>query len=192
MRISAPPQHRPRGSMVSGGTQPNVATSWPHAFDVPLRVPRTISSRGHGHDFGKVHVHPPLAQGVRTALGTAIERMQVGGAELRGETRPALERAFGVDLGAVRIHVDTAAGRLTRSLGAQAFTSGHHIFFGPAEPGGAEPCSACGGRKQESCHRLHTASRGRTSKPARHLSRFLHSDASTQWRRPGRVACHVD
>jgi flagellar motor protein MotB len=80
---------------------------------------------------------------MRAALATVIERRQVGGTELRGETRTALEGAFGVDLGAVRIHADMAAGRLSRALGAQAFTAGQHIFFGP---GAYSPASAAGRR----------------------------------------------
>lgn len=69
-----------------------------------------MENHGRGHDFGRVPVHPPAAEGMRAALATAIELRQVGGTELRGETRTALEGAFGVDLGGVRIH-DMAAGR---------------------------------------------------------------------------------
>ena len=37
--------------------------------------------------------------------------------------------ALGTDLSAVRVHTDARADRLSRSIGALAFTSGEHIFF---------------------------------------------------------------
>lgn len=143
MRTFAPPQPQPHGPVVSGGTRPDMATPRPHPSEVPLRLPRAIGSHGRGHDFGKVPVHPPAAGAMRAALATVIEQRQVGGTELRGDTRTALERAFDVDLGAVRVHADTAAGRLSRALGAQAFAAGQHIFFGP---GAYNPASADGRR----------------------------------------------
>lgn len=40
-----------------------------------------------------------------------------------------LERGIGTDLSDVRVHVDDRADRVTRAVGATAFTSGRDIFF---------------------------------------------------------------
>lgn len=54
-----------------------------------------------------------------------------------------MERRFGFDFGDVRIHTDRRAAELSRSFGAEAFTYGRHIFFGP---GRFRPGAAAGGR----------------------------------------------
>ena len=43
--------------------------------------------------------------------------------------RRALEDGFDVDLTAIRVHDDAQADQLTRTLGADAFASGPHLFF---------------------------------------------------------------
>ena len=51
------------------------------------------------------------------------------GRPLDGGVRGQLERAFGADLSAVRIHTGPAADRAARALGADAFTRGSEISF---------------------------------------------------------------
>jgi hypothetical protein len=46
-----------------------------------------------------------------------------------------MEQAMGADLGGVRLHTDTRADRLARTLHARAFTTGQDIFFRRGEPG---------------------------------------------------------
>ncbi|WP_224372150.1 eCIS core domain-containing protein [Hyalangium versicolor] len=63
---------------------------------------------------------PPI---VDTVLGTP-------GRPLDAETRAAMERGFGRDLGAVRIHTDALAGESARAVDALAYTVGNHVVFG--------------------------------------------------------------
>ena len=54
------------------------------------------------------------------------------GKPLGPELRMDMERAFGEDLSHVRVHTDESARESARSVGAEAFTSGGDIFFGPS------------------------------------------------------------
>ncbi|HYQ18493.1 MAG TPA: DUF4157 domain-containing protein, partial [Polyangiaceae bacterium] len=54
---------------------------------------------------------------------------QNGGEPLGAGLRDELEHAFDWDFSAVRVHADREAARGAAALGAQAFTSGRHIFF---------------------------------------------------------------
>lgn len=55
-------------------------------------------------------------------------------------TKQSMEKSFGLDFSAVRIHNDANAQHLSQSLNAQAFTVGNHIFFneGKYQPGSTE------------------------------------------------------
>ncbi len=59
-----------------------------------------------------------------------ISRETGRGSGLDGATRGQFEGFFGVDLGGVRLHADSKAAELSRSLGAEAFTVGSDVFFG--------------------------------------------------------------
>ena len=56
-----------------------------------------------------------------------------GGAELPGATNQLMSSAFRTDFSSVRIHSDANAGRLSRELGARAFTYRDNIYFGNGE-----------------------------------------------------------
>jgi hypothetical protein len=56
-----------------------------------------------------------------------------GGSPLPASTRASMERSFGWDFGAVRIHDDATAARLADAVSARAFTHGTHVFFGAHE-----------------------------------------------------------
>jgi hypothetical protein len=56
-----------------------------------------------------------------------------GGRPLSADERAFFEPRFGRDFGAVRLHTDTAAGQLARSINARAFTSGSTIGFASGE-----------------------------------------------------------
>lgn len=64
------------------------------------------------------------------ALESEIARETGRGSGLDGSTRGQFEGFFGVDLGGVRVHADSKAAELSRSLGAEAFTVGNDVFFG--------------------------------------------------------------
>ena len=51
------------------------------------------------------------------------------GSRLPEHTRTEMESAFGADFSSVRIHTNSGAAQLSRSLKAPAFTYGNHIFF---------------------------------------------------------------
>ena len=63
-------------------------------------------------------------------LESEIARETGRGSGLDGSTRGQFEGFFGVDLGGVRLHADSKAAELSRSLGAEAFTVGNDVFFG--------------------------------------------------------------
>jgi hypothetical protein len=61
--------------------------------------------------------------------GRRIERQRRSGKPLEPEVRSQMEAAFGSDFSRVRVHADAEADRLSRQLGANAFTTGKDIFF---------------------------------------------------------------
>lgn len=74
------------------------------------------------------------------AVQSGIRRQQAGGRKLDGATRRLMEPRLGADFGAVRVHDDAESARLSTRLGARAFTTGGHIFFGAGQysPGTSE------------------------------------------------------
>lgn len=62
---------------------------------------------------------------------------EASGERLAPSLRAELEEVLDWDLDSVRIHRDDASGREARTLGAQAFTKGSHVFFSPGrfQPG---------------------------------------------------------
>lgn len=65
------------------------------------------------------------------------------GQPLPASVRRFMEPRFNADFGAIRIHTDAEAARAARRLGARAFTTGNHIYFGagqyqPDTPSGLE------------------------------------------------------
>jgi hypothetical protein len=66
------------------------------------------------------------------AKTSADLRGRIGkGQELDGPLLGQLERGFEHSLSGVKVHTDPGAGRLADSLGAEAFTHGRDVFFGP-------------------------------------------------------------
>jgi len=63
----------------------------------------------------------------------AVAQARSGGQPLPDRVRPQLEGLFELDFGAVRVHVDDEADRLSRRVGALAFTMGTDIFFRTGE-----------------------------------------------------------
>jgi hypothetical protein len=59
----------------------------------------------------------------------AIQRRRGQGAPLPSALRSSMEGSFGADFSSVRVHADTAADALSRSMQARAFTVGSDIFF---------------------------------------------------------------
>ncbi len=67
--------------------------------------------------------------GTRPRLTQRIENTRRAGNGLTQSLRAPMERDFGHDFSAVRVHTDGESDSLSRALGARAFTVGHDIFF---------------------------------------------------------------
>lgn len=90
-----------------------------------------------------VHRNTTWSQGagpLDPELGAQINAARSGGSPLSPSTRIDMEHHLGVDLSAVRIHADARADQLSRSVQAEAFTTGTDIFFrqGVYQPQSAE------------------------------------------------------
>mgnify|MGYP001401245666 CR=1 FL=1 len=83
---------------------------------------------------------PSMAPGAVPRRTTVGPLPTGGGQALPGAMRSNLESRIGHDLGHVRIHQDASAGRLNADLGANALTSGSHVFLGR----GVNPSTASG------------------------------------------------
>lgn len=136
----------------------------------PTGVPGLRGSGGWGGSGGEiarlvgadVHQHGPGCEHLRRSSRTASTGALVGYAggvlddstsasiaARRGSGRameaPVLRRmqeAFSADLSGVRIHDDDGAARLSRLVGARAFTTGQDVFFGRGEYAPASPSGA--------------------------------------------------
>lgn len=96
-----------------------------------------------------------------TAVETSLAASKGGGSALPWETQTAMESGFGRDFSSVRIHTGSEAIRMSRELGAQAFTHGSDIYF---NDGKYNPSSNSG--KQLLAHELtHTVQQGAAVKP---------------------------
>ncbi|MET0908961.1 MAG: DUF4157 domain-containing protein, partial [Ilumatobacteraceae bacterium] len=72
----------------------------------------------------------PLAGGALDAATTGrIQAARGGGQALPDTLRSPMEQSFGRSLDNVRVHTDTQADELSRSISAKAFTTGNDIFF---------------------------------------------------------------
>ena len=72
---------------------------------------------------------------------TRIAEDRSPGSPLSDPVRAPLEQQFGTDFSAVRLHRDSRAGELARSVQARAFTTGTDIYFGE---GSYQPGSSSG------------------------------------------------
>ena len=70
---------------------------------------------------------------VSPEVESQIHSREGGGQPLPEGSRNFFEPRFGVDFGNVRIHIDTVADQLNRTLKARAFTTGRSIFFRQGE-----------------------------------------------------------
>ncbi|GAA5155536.1 hypothetical protein GCM10023340_41090 [Nocardioides marinquilinus] len=84
---------------------------------------------GHGGGMGRE------GGAVDEQTAGAIARSRGGGAPLSAPLRRSMEGAFGgADFSRVRLHTGPAAGTLSRTLGATAFTVGNDVFLGSNAP----------------------------------------------------------
>lgn len=76
-------------------------------------------------------------QTVSEGLETQIEGERGSGQPLDGKLKDSLEKRLGHDFSQVNVHADATADKLSRQLGAEAFTTGRDVFFreGNYQPG---------------------------------------------------------
>jgi hypothetical protein len=90
----------------------------------------------------KLRVQMAGAKGadVDEAIARAIQSKRGGGATLDSGAKKGMEQAMGKDFSDVRVHSDSDADSLSRSVQAKAFTTGKDIFFrsGEYQPGSTE------------------------------------------------------
>ncbi|WP_164479156.1 DUF4157 domain-containing protein [Nakamurella antarctica] len=99
----------------------------------------------HRHGAGCDHIQRSALPGGSSAhvgfaggaldsdLSSRIISRKGGGRALDGPLRQRLESGFNQSLSGVRVHTDSAAAALSRSVSARAFTTGKDIFFGAGE-----------------------------------------------------------
>jgi len=111
-------------------------------------------------------VDPVLAA---PAVQYAIRTQLAGGRPLDAAARRALERNFEIDLSEIRIHADSMADHLTRTLHTDAFAAGTHVFF---RQGAYQPHTPAGLRllAHEVTHTLQQARRESGRSPADQMS----------------------
>jgi Domain of unknown function (DUF4157) len=125
-RAEAGREHLPAPEAV-----PEPATAAPSAAE---SVAANVGNRAFGQLIGRTPgdgimpggvVHPDVASTIATANGS--------GHTLDPAARERLAAHVGDDLGDVRVHTDTTADALARSVSARAFTTGTDVYFAAGE-----------------------------------------------------------
>jgi hypothetical protein len=100
-------------------------------------APEVARSQGTGTASAEVGAEGGAISG---DLTDRIESARGSGRPLTGAVRGRMEKAFGTDLGDVRVHTGGEADALSRSISARAFTTGKDVFFRDGEfaPGTAK------------------------------------------------------
>jgi len=70
---------------------------------------------------------------VTPAVSSDIQSLQGGGRPLSEREHSFFEPRFGADFSNARVHNDTRAANVARSINARAFTFGHNVVFGAGE-----------------------------------------------------------
>ena len=122
---------RPRRPSVDGTVQPSGSTMLP-ANSALARL------LGGGIDRATTRTQGagPLDEGIASDISSA----RGGGDTIDDATRTDMESHLGVDLSGVRVHTGSEADKLSRSVQAEAFTTGSDIFFrsGRYQPGSSD------------------------------------------------------
>jgi hypothetical protein len=129
----------------AGGPQQAAAITGDRRTIPPANTPAT-RWLGLQRVYGNRVVQRLLATAVQSETDAppqvqeSIRRTQGGGKEMAAGVRLQMESAFGADFGQVRLHTDTNADILNRTLSAVAFTIGRDIYFreGRYDPDGAD------------------------------------------------------
>ena len=109
----------------------------PAAGKRPRAMDRSLERQAEEATQAALHGQVNVARMLTPAPAAKAELPASTGQPLPTELRVEAERAFGADLGAVRVHADAAAGHAAATLEARAFTAGRSVFFaeGQYQPG---------------------------------------------------------
>src|SRR6185295_6523856 len=118
----------------------------------------------HGNRFVQRLLAADTATGGHEAppeVEEGITRTRGSGHALQPAVQRSMEQAFGADFSGVRLHTDTTADTLSRSISAHAFTTGRDIYFrqGAYDPAGAS------GRKLLAHELTHVVQQGGSAAP---------------------------
>jgi Domain of unknown function (DUF4157) len=102
--------------------------------------------RTHGNRFVQrlLSEDAPGGSYASADVGEAIDRTRGGGDALQADLQKDMESVFGTDFSHVRVHTDTTADTLSRSLNALAFTTGSDVYF---RQGAYDPVGTAGRRR---------------------------------------------
>jgi len=102
-----------------------------------MRLQQQYGNRYVGQVLSRAAADRDNAIETNSAVERSIDGARGGGQALDSAVRPNMESAFGANFGEVRVHHDSRADVLSRSLNAKAFTTGRDIFFrqGAYSPG---------------------------------------------------------
>jgi hypothetical protein len=136
----------------------------------------TATSGAAGARAGKKPRRANVSAGIRAMRDR-------GGTPLSRDVRSFFEPRLGHDLGAVRIHTDENASKLSTSIGARAFTTGNHIAFkrGEFAPG------AFRGKELLAHELAHVVQRGESR--SRLVQRQAEPAPAPAAPRPGELVC---
>ena len=112
------------------------ARALPGVTPHPAVKPRSPKARaGHARRLSpsRIPVRPKVDAALPDSVQSAIDSARAGGQPLETATRDRLAPAFGDSLEQVRVHTDSRAATLARSVAARAFTVGNDIFFGAGQ-----------------------------------------------------------
>lgn len=125
----AGPSRRPVAKEERSGTEQDLAST------VGNRAFSSLVQRASERSQGAGPLDPEIANEIQSARS--------GGAVLDDEVRADMEGHLGTDLSSARLHTGSTADRLSRSVQAEAFTTGSDIFF---RSGNYNPSSSDGRR----------------------------------------------
>jgi len=102
-----------------------------------MRLQQQYGNRYVGQVLSRAATDRDSGVETNSAVERSIDGARGGGHAMDSGVRTNMESAFGANFGDVRVHQDSRADVLSRSLNAKAFTTGRDIFFrqGAYSPG---------------------------------------------------------
>jgi hypothetical protein len=90
---------------------------------------KPLQRAGEEDELQAKSADPYGGQVVSDGIESQINAQRGGGTSLDPQTQSQFSGAMGYDMSGVRVHTDSAADTLSRSIGAKAFTTGSDVFF---------------------------------------------------------------